>query len=31
MSFSNRIKDGGEGREVEKKYIPRGVIGAEIL
>jgi len=31
MSFSDRRKDGVEGRGVEGKYIPPGVIGAEIL
>ena len=31
MSCTDRIRDGGEGRGVEGKYIPRGVIGAEIL
>jgi len=31
MSFSDRRRDGGEGREVEGKYIPRGVVVAEIL
>jgi len=31
MSFSDRRKDCGEGRRVEGKYIPGGVIGAEFL
>jgi len=34
MSFSDRRRDGGkvvEGRGVEEKYIPWGIIGAEIL
>jgi len=31
MSFSDRRRDGGEGRGVEEKYIPQRVIGAEIL
>jgi len=31
MSFSDRRRDGGEGRGVEGKYIPRGGIGAEFL
>jgi len=30
MSFSDR-RDGGEGRGVEEKHIPQGVIGAEFL
>jgi len=31
MSFSDRRGDDGDGRGVEGKYIPRGVISAEIL
>jgi len=30
MSFSDR-RDGSEGRGVDEKYIPRGVIGAEFM
>jgi len=31
MPFSDRRRDGGEGRGVEGKYIPGGVIGVETL
>jgi len=31
MFFSNRRRDGSEGRGVEGKYIPREVTGAEIF
>jgi len=31
MSFSDRRRDGGEGRGVEGKHILRGVIGADAL
>jgi len=30
MSFSDRIRDGSEGRGVEGKYMPREVTGADI-
>ena len=31
MSFSDRRRDDGEGRGVEGKYMPWGVIGAQIV
>jgi len=31
MSFSDRRRDGSEGRRLKKKYTPSGIICAEIL
>jgi len=31
MSFSDKRRDGGEGRGVEEKYIYKWTTGAEIL